>query len=98
MKGNTSASVGGAGLTDADRGPAAPLVGRLEALGHRRRGRRHRHRRSAGDLAIAGGVVRLYFNRPHLTEQEDATRNCTGIAIIPLVSGDTLGMTVTVSH
>lgn len=53
---------------------------------------------AAGGLAIAGGVVLLYINRPHLTEQEDATRNSTDIAIVPMVSGDTLGMTVMISH
>jgi len=49
----------------------------------------------AGGLAIAGGVALLYMNRPHLMEQE---RSSTEIAIVPVVSSDVLGMTVTVSH
>jgi len=51
-----------------------------------------------GDPTSAGGRGATPLNRPHLRGQEDATRNCTGFAIIPLVSGDTLGMTVTASH
>lgn len=51
-----------------------------------------------GGLVAAGGVVLLYMNRTHLTEQEDATQNSTGIAIAPVVSRDMLGMAVTVSH
>jgi len=73
-------------------------VGRPDALAHRRLGRGPCRRGLAGALVITSCVVRLYINRPHLTGQEDATRNCTGFAIIPLVSGDTLGMTVTASH
>lgn len=52
----------------------------------------------AGGAAIAAGVVLLYLNRPHLMEREDANPNLTGVAMVPVVSADMLGVLVTVSH
>jgi len=52
----------------------------------------------AGGAAVAAGVVLVFLNRPHLTEQEDANPNTTGIAVTPAVSADMLGVLVTVSH
>jgi tetratricopeptide (TPR) repeat protein len=49
----------------------------------------------AGGAVIAAGVALLYLNRPHLMEREDAA---TGVAMVPVVSADMLGVLVTVSH
>lgn len=49
----------------------------------------------AGGAVIAAGVALLYLNRPHLMEREDTA---TGIAMVPVVSPDMLGVLVTVSH
>jgi tetratricopeptide (TPR) repeat protein len=47
---------------------------------------------AAGALLTAGAVL-VYMNRPHLMEREDAT---PGIAVMPVVSSDMLGVAVTV--
>jgi tetratricopeptide (TPR) repeat protein len=52
----------------------------------------------AGGAAIAAGVALLYLNRPHLLEREDANPKAAGIAMVPVVSADMLGVLVTVSH
>jgi len=52
----------------------------------------------AGGAAIAAGVVLQYLNRPHLMEQEDANPNARGVAMVPVVSPDMVGVLVTVSH
>jgi hypothetical protein len=52
----------------------------------------------AGGAALAAGVVLVYLNRPHLTEQEGTNPHTTGIAVVPMVSADMLGALVTVSH
>jgi len=52
----------------------------------------------AGGAALAAGVVLVYLNRPHLTEQEGTPPNATGVAMVPVVSADMLGVLVTVSH
>ena len=49
----------------------------------------------AGGAVIAAGVALLYLNRPHLMEREDPA---AGIAMVPVVSADMLGVLVTVSH
>jgi hypothetical protein len=48
-----------------------------------------------GGVLIAAGVALVYMNRPHLMEQEGTN---PGIAVVPVVSGDTLGVLVSVSH
>jgi tetratricopeptide (TPR) repeat protein len=50
----------------------------------------------AGGSLVALGVVLLYINRPHLKEQ--GARGADGVAIVPTVSGDSLGVLVTISH
>jgi PEGA domain-containing protein len=52
----------------------------------------------AGGAAIAAGVVLVFLNRPHLMEQEGANSHAGGIAMVPVVSPDMLGVLVTVSH
>jgi hypothetical protein len=52
----------------------------------------------AGGAAIAAGVALLYLNRPHLMEREDASPSAAGVALVPVVSADMLGVLVTVSH
>lgn len=52
----------------------------------------------AGGAVIAAGVALLYLNRPHLLEREDANPNAAGVAMVPVVSADMLGVLVTVSH
>jgi hypothetical protein len=52
----------------------------------------------AGGAVLAAGVVLLYRNRPHLMEQEDTNPNATGVAMVPVVSAEMLGVLVTVSH
>ena len=48
----------------------------------------------AGGALIAAGAVLVYMNRPHLMEREDA--NSGGVAVVPVVSSDMLGVAVTV--
>jgi tetratricopeptide (TPR) repeat protein len=52
----------------------------------------------AGGAIMAAGAALVYFNRPRLMEREDATSGASGVALVPMVSGDTLGVLVTVSH
>jgi hypothetical protein len=52
----------------------------------------------AGGAAIVAGTVLVYLNRPRLAEQEGAGPRGSGVALVPVVSGDTLGMLVTVSR
>jgi tetratricopeptide (TPR) repeat protein len=52
----------------------------------------------AGGATIAAGAVLLYMNRPHLMEREDAGSTAAGVAVVPVVSADTLGVLVTVSR
>jgi tetratricopeptide (TPR) repeat protein len=47
----------------------------------------------AGGSLIAAGVVLLYLNRPRLEEQSGRS-----VTIVPAVSGDMLGLQVSVSH
>lgn len=49
----------------------------------------------AGGALIAAGAVLVYMNRPHLMEREDANPG-GGVAVIPVVSSDMLGVAVTV--
>ena len=48
----------------------------------------------AGGAIIAAGAALVYLNRPHLMEREDA--NPGGVALVPLVSSDLLGIALTV--
>jgi len=52
----------------------------------------------AGGAAVAAGVVLVYLNRPHLTEQDGTNPNATGIAMVPVVSAEMLGVLLTVNH
>lgn len=52
----------------------------------------------AGGAMIAAGAVLVYMNRPHLMEREDATSEASGVAMVPVVSSDMLGVLVTVSR
>jgi tetratricopeptide (TPR) repeat protein len=47
---------------------------------------------------VAAGVILVYMNQPHLMEQEGAKPPATGIAMVPVVSADMLGVLLTVSH
>ena len=47
---------------------------------------------------MAAGAVLLYLNRPHLMEREDTNPDAAGVAMVPVVSADMLGVSVTVSH
>jgi tetratricopeptide (TPR) repeat protein len=49
----------------------------------------------AGGAVITAGVVLLYLNRPRLIEQRGATRS---VAVVPTVSGDTIGILLHVSE
>lgn len=49
----------------------------------------------AGGAAIAAGAVLVYLNRPHLLT-EDVNQNAAGIAVVPVVSPDTIGIQVMV--
>jgi hypothetical protein len=50
-----------------------------------------------GGLAVATGAVLAYSNRPHLVEHGTMSSPSTGVAIVPTVSVDMLGVLVTVS-
>jgi hypothetical protein len=52
----------------------------------------------AGGSVIAAGAVLLYLNRPHLAEQEATSSPARGVAVVPTISADMLGVLVTVSH
>jgi hypothetical protein len=52
----------------------------------------------AGGAALVAGVVLVYLNRPRLAEQEGAGPRGPGMALAPVVSSDSLGVLVTVSH
>jgi tetratricopeptide (TPR) repeat protein len=52
----------------------------------------------AGGAAIVAGAALVFLNRPRVAEQEEEGPRGGGIAVAPLVSGDSLGMLVTVSH
>jgi hypothetical protein len=49
----------------------------------------------AGAL-IAGGIVLLYFDRPHVMEREDPNPN--GVSVVPVVSSDMVGLSVSVTR
>jgi tetratricopeptide (TPR) repeat protein len=49
----------------------------------------------AGGALIAAGAVLVYMNRPHLMEREDANPG-GGVAVVPVVSSDMLGVAVMV--
>lgn len=51
-----------------------------------------------GSSLVAAGVVLLYLNQPRLREQGVEVSATSGIAIIPAVSSDMLGMLVNISH
>lgn len=52
----------------------------------------------AGGAVIAAGVALVYHNRPHLLEQEGTNPHGTGVAMVPVVSPDMLGLLVTLTH
>ena len=52
----------------------------------------------AGGSLLAAGVVLLSLNRPRLGEQGAAGASARRVAIVPAMSGDTLGILVSVSH
>lgn len=52
----------------------------------------------AGGAIMAAGAALVYLNRPRLMEREDATSGASGVTMVPVVSGDTLGVLVTVSR
>ena len=52
----------------------------------------------AGGAAMVAGAVLVFLNRPRVAEQEEEGPRGAGITIAPVVSGDSLGMLVTVSH
>lgn len=52
----------------------------------------------AGGAAVVAGAVLVYLNRPRVAEQEEEGPRGAGIAVAPAVSGDSLGVLVTVSH
>ncbi len=52
----------------------------------------------AGGAAIVAGAVLVFLNRPRVAEQEEEAPRGAGIVVAPVVSGDSLGMLVTVSH
>ena len=52
----------------------------------------------AGGAAIAGGIVLLYLNRPHLMEREDPNPNAAGVAVVPVLSTDMVGVQLTVNR
>lgn len=50
----------------------------------------------AGGALIAAGVALVYLNQPHVMEREDPNPN--GVAILPVLSTDMVGLQVSVSH
>jgi len=52
----------------------------------------------SGGSLIALGAVLLYMNRPHLKEQGARESSATGVAVVPTISADTLGVLITVSR
>ena len=52
----------------------------------------------AGGSLIAAGVVLSYLNRPRLTEQRSSRSFISRVAVAPAVSGDMLGIGVSLSH
>jgi hypothetical protein len=52
----------------------------------------------AGGALLVTGAVLVYLNRPRLAEQEGAGSRGPGIVLAPVVSGDTLGVLMTMSH
>lgn len=53
---------------------------------------------AVGGAAIVAGAVLVYLNRPQLADQEGGGPRGPGVALVPVVSGDALGMLVTVSR
>lgn len=51
----------------------------------------------AGGSLIAVGVALLYWNRPRLMEQEAARSSTGSVAVVPLVSTDMVGISVSVN-
>jgi hypothetical protein len=47
---------------------------------------------------IAAGVILVYLNQPHMMEQEGEPAPTPGVALVPVVSADMLGVLLTVSH
>jgi tetratricopeptide (TPR) repeat protein len=52
----------------------------------------------SGGSLIALGVVLLYMNRPHLKEQGTSESPAAGVAVVPTISADSLGVLITVSR
>jgi len=52
----------------------------------------------AGSSLVAAGVVLLYLNRPRLMERGAALSSVRNIAVVPAVSTDMVGISVTLSH
>lgn len=52
----------------------------------------------AGGAAVVLGAVLVYLNRPHLMEQEGGDPRGAVFSMVPVVSGDALGVSMTVSY
>ena len=52
----------------------------------------------AGGVAIAAGALLVYLNRTQLAEQDGAGPRGSGIALTPVISGDAVGVLMTMSH
>ncbi len=52
----------------------------------------------AGGTALVAGAVLVFLNRPRVAEQEEEGPRGGGIAVAPVLSADSLGVLVTVSH
>lgn len=52
----------------------------------------------AGGAAIATGIILLYLDRPHLMQREDPTPNAAGVAVVPVLSTDMVGVQLTVNR
>lgn len=47
---------------------------------------------------IAAGVILVYLNQPHMTEQEVENPPAPGVALVPVLSTDMFGVLLSVSH
>ena len=52
----------------------------------------------AGGVAIAAGLALVYLNQPRQTEHDNPSQNAPGVAVVPVVSRDLVGVVVTVSR
>jgi tetratricopeptide (TPR) repeat protein len=52
----------------------------------------------AGGTVIAAGILLLYLNRPHLTEDDSPRASAGSVAIVPAVSPDLIGAVLRVSR